>query len=496
MPTASLGDTFDGVKFGGFRDLSRGSWRGAERAAAALPLLLVLACAARAGVDPFAARLDTALSAKTLRGAQISALVVDRADGRVRFERDADRALVPASNQKILTSLAALETFGPAHRFTTWIGADAAPDAEGGVATLFVRGGGDPALTSEDWWRLASDLRLAGLRRVRGDVVLDDSAFDRVGWHPDWGPVSSRAYHAPVSALAANYGAFAVEVRSGGEVGGPAPARIDPPLGWLLLDNRATTGPPGSPRRLKLERAPRDGGEGVRVRGSLPRGGEPRTLYASVSDATRYAGEVLVLQLRAVGIEVGGGVRRGAVPAGAAELLEFRGRPLAEVVRLFMKYSNNAIAESLVKSIGLAVAGRPGSWERGIGAMRGSLERLGLDVSAVRLSDGSGLSRRNRVPARVLVDALRAADASFDFGPELLASLPIAGADGTLRERTSDARGAVRAKTGRLDGVATLSGFARPAGGGAMVFSLLVNGPRDDATVVDAIDAFAAALVD
>jgi D-alanyl-D-alanine carboxypeptidase/D-alanyl-D-alanine-endopeptidase (penicillin-binding protein 4) len=200
--------------------------------------LLVAATAARAE-PPLADRLDEALSARALRGAQLGALVVTREGGRVLYERAADRGLVPASNQKILTAIAALSAFGPTHHFPIEVFSEAAPDSEGAVGNLFLRAGGDPSLTSEDFWRLAADLRKAGVRHVKGGVVVDDSAFDGERWHPAWGPVSARAYHAPIGAFTVNYGAFAVAVQAGAEPGDPVRVSIDPPVPYLRLVNRA-----------------------------------------------------------------------------------------------------------------------------------------------------------------------------------------------------------------------------------------------------------------
>ena len=157
-------------------------------------------------------------------------LVVRGSDGAVVYSRGADRLLIPASNQKILTALAALSRFGPTHTFKTRIWSNAPPDADGVVDTLLVEGGGDPATNSEDWWRLAADLRRKGLRGVRGDLRVDDTLFDGPGWHPSWGKVSSRAYHAPVGALTANYRSFVVAIGPAKEPGAPARVTVDPPV--------------------------------------------------------------------------------------------------------------------------------------------------------------------------------------------------------------------------------------------------------------------------
>jgi D-alanyl-D-alanine carboxypeptidase/D-alanyl-D-alanine-endopeptidase (penicillin-binding protein 4) len=175
-------------------------------------------------------------------------------------------------------------------------------------------------------------------------------------------------------------------------------------------------------------------------------------------------------------------------------LLRHEGRTLSEIVRLCMKYSNNQIAEALVKQLGVR-AGGVGSWEAGSAEMRRVLAELGVDPAGFALVDGSGLSYQNRATPRALVQALRAGQASFDFGPEWVASMPLANLDGTLADRASGATGAVRAKTGTLTRVTALSGYARLASGERARFSILVNGYRSgDRDAMNAVDGFVTAL--
>jgi len=448
------------------------------------------------GQDDRRARLDRSLAVPALRGARVSALVVDCETGDELFARSPDRALVPASNLKILTAVAALAAFGPGHRFATEVLASGEQDDAGTVEGLLIRGGGDPTLTSEQWWRLAADLRSRGLRRVRGDLTLDDTLFDAERWHPSWGEVTPRAYHAPVGALSANYGAFHLAVQAGPNPGGSVRISVDPPIPYLRVVNRARTGARGSPESIAVERQLAGDFERIVVTGSIPVGSETLELWRSVARPARYAGALLRMQLEANGIAVEGGVRIAKVPDSAVPLYRFEGKSLAEVTRLFLKNSNNYIAESLVKSAGVAAGARQGSWETGIPAQLARLETLGLDASALRLVDGSGLSNENRVPARLLVSALRLVDASFEFGPELTAALPVAAVDGTLERRAKAASGKVRAKTGLLTGATGLSGFAKSAGGRKLIFSVLVNGYRgSDTEAMRALDGFVAALV-
>jgi D-alanyl-D-alanine carboxypeptidase/D-alanyl-D-alanine-endopeptidase (penicillin-binding protein 4) len=430
-------------------------------------------------------RLDKTLAARALRGARVAALVVAHEDGRTLYAHSPERALIPASNQKILTAMGALSGFGPTHRFTTDIYADAAPDAEGAVDWLAIRGS-DPVLTSEDVWRLAADLRRKGLRSVRRGLRVDDSAFDRERWHPSWGKVSARAYHAPVGALSVNYGAYAVDVVAGIQAGDPVRVNLDPPTDFLRLSNRARTGRRRERLSLVVDRAASNGIENVVVSGVVPAGRKAKTYYRSVKSPERYAASVIREQLEANGIQVGGETKLGAIPESAVLLLEFDGKSVGEIVRLLMKYSNNAIAESLVKALGAQTTGGVGSWESGVPALRTELQRVGVPSVGLEIVDGSGLSYANRVAPRTLVEALRIAASSFRFGPELMSSLPIAAADGTLEKRTEGAAHRVRAKTGLLNRVTALSGFAQ----------LLVNGFRSaDEDAMAAVDRFVAELV-
>ncbi len=438
--------------------------------------------------------LARALDVRAFAGANVSALVVERASGREVFARNPSQPRTPASTQKLLTSIVALDVFGPGHRFETVLLADAPADESGAVDALYVRGGGDASLTAEQWWRLAADLRAAGITKIRGDLWLDDQFFDAARWHPDWQPLTARAYHAPVGALSANYGAFRVIVAPGAKAGQPAQVRVDPPLSYFRLSGEAITRARAGPS-LRVERRAGDGFERVVVSGSVRLGREPEEVWRSVADPLGYAGAVLQRQLAANGIALAGVARAGRAPEGGHEVLRFQGHPLHRNVSLLLKYSNNMMAESLLKALA-AQRGVVGNWPDGVAALAGGLRALGVPLDGARIKDGSGLSRANRVSARTLVEALRIADRRFAFGPDLLAALPIAAVDGTLRERSVAARARVRAKTGSLKGITALAGYAQHHDGRAFVFALLVDGHQSsDRAAMDAVDHFVAALV-
>lgn len=478
-----------------------------------LSCLLLGAVAVRdAGAEPLADRIDGLVSKGTFAQARVGVLVERARDGATLYARGADQLFIPASNQKLLTVLASLVRFGPTHRFTTRAWAPEAIDGDGGVRELVIEGGGDPALGSEEWWRLAADLRREGLRHVAGDLRVDDSLFAGPSWHPSWGALSARAYHAPVGALSANYGAFTVSVWPRDTTGSAPRVSVDPPVAYFRLRNlaRTVTRRRGS---LIVDRLPGAVSEGraeeiVRVEGTVRRGDAGDHFPRSVIDPGLYAGSLLLHQLQANAIDVDGGVRRA--PRGADEalvlVLAWPGRSLAEIARLCLKHSSNAIAETLVKDLGawegVAASGaraRPGDWPEGIAAVRRTLGELGIDLAGARLVDGSGLSLQNRLSPRMLVNALRIGAGSFAAGPEFVAALPIAHRDGTLERRLDGADGRIRAKTGLLSdaGVTALSGYAERDDGERLIFSILVNGPGGGTEAgMEAVDRIAQALLE
>ncbi len=477
-------------------------------------VLFLFSWAGASALEPasLAAQLDRLVARRPFAKASIGIYVERASDGSPVYARGADRELIPASNQKILTTLAALHRFGPTHRFKTRIWAPKAPDSEGLVEELIVEGGGDPVMNSEDWWRLAADLRRRGLRGIRGDLRVDDSHFDRPGWHPSWGRVSARAYHAPVGALTANYGSFFVTVGPRKTVGSAAAVSLDPPVDYLRVRNRVKTAPPDAQPQLRVDRVQGTTGQGapeeiVQIEGIARQGDETDGLPRSVLDPGLYAGSLLALQLRANGIFLDGEVRRrprGGEPS--ALILERPGRSLAEIVQLCMKYSNNSIAESLVKNLGAyegadlnGPPARQGNWVEGIRALRKELGKLGVDLSNATIVDGSGLSLQNRVTPRTFVGALRLGLDSFQLGPEFVASMPIAERDGTLEKRLQGGAGRIRAKTGLIGdaAVTSLSGYVERADGETLIFSILVNGYSGSSGVaIDAVDRLARTLLE
>jgi len=465
------------------------------RAAAVLGFLglVLLAPLARAATPD--AEVARFLRHPALRGAKVGVAVLDLDTGERLVDVNADRALVPASNQKLMITAAALAHWGPAYRFETPIMIDGQIGPDGVVAgPLWVVGKGDPSFVSETLWKLAEEIRLKGVRAIRGGLRVDASYFDGQHVHPDWQPVSARAYHAPTGAFAANYSSFRIQVSPGASATQPAIVDVAPMVPYFRVRSEALTIARAGRLSLDIGRLADGTGERVVLRGAVAQNAEPRTYWRAVALPELYAAEILRIQLEAQGVRVEGPIRIERVPATARELLRFKGEPLGVIVRHLNKFSNNFIAEQLTKRLGAETGDGTGSWAAGTRAIRSYMDGIGALDGRTVIADGSGLSPRNRVSAGTLATLIRHASREFGWGPEFLASLPLGGQDGTLEERLEDAGIELRGKTGHLRHVSSLAGML-PGPTGRRVFAIVVNGAQGSSSAVDdAMDAFVAGL--
>ncbi|RRO18385.1 D-alanyl-D-alanine carboxypeptidase/D-alanyl-D-alanine-endopeptidase [Saccharopolyspora rhizosphaerae] len=461
----------------------RRRWAFVVGLAVALPLAVVPSTgAAPSGVDALKVDLDDILADPRLDGAQAGVVVRDPATDEVLYSRQATDRATPASNAKLFTAAAALEALGPDHRFRTQVLSDGAQQGATLQGDLYLRGTGDPTLLATDYDRLAAQIAEQGVREVRGRLLADDTWFDDVplgtGWAWDDEPYS---YSAPVSALSAapdtDFDAGSAIVRVTPTSPGQAPSvALDPGTGALTVDNRAITTADGEADITTT----RDHHSGrVVVTGTIPAGADPVEEWIAVPDATAYATDVFARALAARGISVTG-TGEGAAPQGARELAGRESMPLRELLVPFLKLSNNGHAEVLVKAMGRERAGE-GSWAAGTRVLTEELRGLGLNADALRMVDGSGLSRMDGLTPDQLAVLLDNA-AQRPWAQVFRDALPIAGepdrmVGGTLRNRMVGTAAAhnVHAKTGSLTGVTSLSGYVTTADGRELVFSVVFN---------------------
>jgi D-alanyl-D-alanine carboxypeptidase/D-alanyl-D-alanine-endopeptidase (penicillin-binding protein 4) len=423
-------------------------------------------------------QIDAALAQPFLATAQVGVAVVDLASGETLYSRGADLPLNPASNQKLLTTIAALGLLGPAHRYATRLyhDRDALRDStiEGDV---YLRGSGDPDLVTEDLYGLASDLRARGIRRITGGIVVDSSRFDRDELPPGFDQKDELApYRAPSGATSVNFNTFTLRVRPASREGEPPWAAVEPPVPSITLVNEAMT-QPGHLDRLNVAIEVEKKIMKITLRGSLGVEAGSQSYRYPVTEPSRYAGEVLAHVLRQRGIRLGRAkIKTGPVPPDAQLVGVHNSEPLSVLIRAINKHSNNFMAEQILKT--LAPPGGPATFGDALARMRSHLATLGVPEEGLRIGNGSGLYDTNRVTAAQLTALLGAAHTDFRISSDFVASLAIMGVDGTTRSRLRDnsRRGLVRAKTGTLDGVYCLSGFAGAQGRAPLAFAILFNG--------------------
>ncbi len=406
--------------------------------------------------------------------------------GERLYELNAGRLMMPASNMKILTLSAAADALGWDHRFSTTL--ETRGSVTDGVlrGDLIVRSNGDPSINSRDrradavlneWTRA---LQAAGISSIDGRIVGDDQAFDDEGIGAGWAwDYLQYGYAAPVGALEFNENIATLTIAPGAVAGETASVNLSAGAGLELL-NRATTGAPGSGNTIDYRRSidrPL-----LEVTGSIAAGAPADNRSVAVVNPTVFYAQSLKDGLVERGIAVTGAAVdvddvATEMPQGDVRVLATAASPpLREIATVLMKVSQNLYAETLLKALGASRNGL-GTAEGGRIVVRDTLFAWGIPRDAHVVYDGSGLSRYNYVTASALTAMLEHMYTDPRHRDAFLATLPIAGRDGTLdsRLRRTRAEGNAVAKTGSIANVRSLSGFVKTRDGEMLVFSILAN---------------------
>ena len=418
----------------------------------------------------------------TLGKAKVAAYVVEVESGTQLFASNEGAGMNLASNAKLLTSVAALGTLGGGFRWRTAVYAEEIDDATGTIkGDLYVRGRGDPTLSPADLRQLAADIAARGIVKIEGQIVLDTGYFDGDTEPPHFGdqPKERAGYRAPVASFGVARSAVTVNVIA--QPGGAAKVWLDPDAGdYVKLTKTEVTSDPEKKTRLKVDEKPKKDRLEIEVTGAIRAADGSYDKRFRVDDPARFAGEVFRKALVAEGIKIGKrGFGGGTVPPTAKLVAAHDSAPLSYVIREMNKQSDNYLAESVLKTLGAETRATPGpaAWSDGLAAVRAYMSKIGLPAGSYKQDNGSGLYGATEVSAKQLVTLLRAAHEDFRIGPDLVASLPVGGLDGTLAKRWHGhpAAGRVRAKTGTLDKVTTLAGYVAVDGDHELAFAILVN---------------------
>ncbi|WP_052462139.1 D-alanyl-D-alanine carboxypeptidase/D-alanyl-D-alanine endopeptidase [Nigerium massiliense] len=455
-----------------------------------LAVVPIAALAVLTAVPTQAHAADAALSAKlasVLRDPRVTAsrngtLVVDAASGSDLHIRNSALSLMPASNMKLVTSAASLRTLGASYTFKTEAIARAGKRADGSVpSSVYLKGYGDPTVLDTDLRALAQNLRGRGVTRFTGNLVADASFFDSVRYNPGWSSDDASEYYAPqISGLTmapnADFDAGTIIVNTYRN-GSGTKLTVSPSTatGYVRLVNKVKQ---GSATSIKASRAA--GTNTITVTGTIARTATTGAKkWVTVNRPDLLAAHVFRAELARAGISVAGGTVSGTTPSTSRVIVATDYSPaLSTVTRSFLKLSNNAIGEHLIKTMG-ARSGGAGTTAKGAAYLRSTLTAAKAPLSGVVIQDGSGLSRANRMTPRALTRVLRYAQTQ-PWSSTYRSALPLAGnpdrmTGGTLRTRMvgTAAANKVSAKTGSLTGVTALSGYAQGADGRQYIFSML-----------------------
>jgi len=439
--------------------------------------------------------VDALLGAGPASKGEWGLLVTDAESGEILYEQNADKYFVPASNMKLFSTALALAKLGPDFRFHTTLETRGTISNEGVLSgDVALVGRGDPNLSNRRFpyqlkeefdgppekvlAELADTLVAKGVKEISGDAIGDDSYFPRErypnGWEIDdmvW------EYGAAISSIVVDDNTVTLTLTPGEQAGSPVQALVSPATPDFTVENNVVTSAGEVKSDLTLKREP--GAKLVVVKGTLPAKGTPRKLVLAIEEPAQHAAATLQRLLEARGVKIGGAAKarheRVDTPGEATVLAEHISVPLGDSVKLVNKISQNLHTEMLLR----AVARQNGTWNMPDDLMKTPAEfyaAAGIAPGDVIQTDASGLSRHDLVTPRAIVTLLSFAQKQTWFVP-YYESLPVAGVDGTLEDRMKNtpAAGRIHAKTGSVEHVRTISGFAETLSGRRLIFSFLSN---------------------
>lgn len=456
-------------------------------------MLIALAFMSLVYAEEVPARLAKVVRSSSLSAAQLGLAVYDlgRTPQSLIYTLNDQQDFTPASVTKITTAAAVLNRLGPSFKFQTTLWSSGAVSEHTLNGDLILKGGGDAGFVSETMWYLVNEFRRSGITKIKGDLVVDDTDFDKIRNDPSRDPERvDRAYDAPVGAMSFNWNSINIFIRPT-SVGAAPQVTLDPIDNGFKVDNKAkTVNKTGN--NLEVSRV----GQRIVVRGTIGLLQPEVAVYKNIDEPGEWAGAALKSFLEQRGIQVTGEVKLGKKPETAKLLAKAESKPVAQHVADMMKFSNNFVAEMLTKNLAAQNGTTPANLEEGMKLIRGNLDDMGIESKRFSLVNPSGLSRRNKIKPADLALVLVQAQKNFPWFAEFLSSFPLSGQDGTLKRRMKDSEGWVRAKTGNLNGVVALAGYAGRKDGRVYAFSFIFNGKADQAELARGLfDQLATELV-
>jgi serine-type D-Ala-D-Ala carboxypeptidase/endopeptidase (penicillin-binding protein 4) len=421
--------------------------------------------------------VQSALNYRSVPDDTLSIYVEEVATGDVVLSWNADTPRNPASVEKMVTTLVALDTFGPAYRWKTEV--SFLGPVEDGVlkGDIAIKGFGDPYLVTERFWQLLRQIRRAGVSEITGDLLLDDSYFDIGDYDPsafDHEPL--RAYNVAPNALLTNFKVVRYFFEPDPETS-RVNVRLEPSLDNLNIVNQlrvANGACRGYQRGITI--TPNEDVSQITFSGRFPSGCEIYAMDRTALGHNEFTYGLFKSLWQESGGKFSGEWKKTVVDESIEPALVFESLPLAEIIAKVNKHSNNVMARQLLYTLGAEKLGPTGTETKGRQVVNQWLDERGIDVEELTIANGAGLSRSSRITAKDLGRLLRYAYES-PFMPEYLASLSLAGLDGTLsrRFRNSALTGTAHMKTGSMDHVSAVAGYFQAQSGRRFIVVTLLN---------------------
>jgi D-alanyl-D-alanine carboxypeptidase/D-alanyl-D-alanine-endopeptidase (penicillin-binding protein 4) len=399
----------------------------------------------------------------------VSAQVQNLSSGKTLLSVNADHALNPASSVKLLTAYTALQRLGVNYQFKTSFYRQKKGD-------FCIKGGGDPSFVMEDLYLVVEALKRKGVEEFSGKITIDATFFDREFYPEDRNSQDSeRAYNSPIAGLNFNYNTLSVFVNPT-EKGHAARIGLDFPFDFIKVQGKVTT---ANGTDVTWDKKGKGDLEVVSLGGKIATGADEWRKPFRIRDPLRAFGEAFFKMMNRGGIATQGAMRINMGSCDGEPLHVHSSKPLSFIVSLMNKYSNNFIADALVKTLDAEVNQHQGTNEGGLKLIRTEMKKFGLDIASDgrKVVSGSGLTDDNALSASDFISILKQIQKTKTLLPELYASLPLAGTDGTLRKKYqgTEVQGLLRGKTGSLSGVQSLVGVYPSKDGDWIAVAIVVN---------------------
>jgi serine-type D-Ala-D-Ala carboxypeptidase/endopeptidase (penicillin-binding protein 4) len=420
-------------------------------------------------VDNLINRVDPAVN--------IGIVVTDLNTGKTLYQRNPNRPFIPASNMKLFSDAAALLALGPDYRFKSQLSTDATALDEGVLkGSLYLSLPGDPSFTQKNLDELLAPLATLGVKQIEGNIILVSSNSSINAYAPGRMATDNKySYGAPIAPLMLDENRLSITVNPNYKAGMPALIELNHPHTGLIIDNQIKTA--SSPSGCGVDFSINNENHLV-ARGCIGVGQWAIQQRIPIINPLTYAQGLIRAHLAALNIKLDGQVELGHAPISSLLVASHQSKPITQLMADTLKPSDNVYADSLFLHAAAKLNGAPLNWTQAQTVVKKFLqEQTGIGLQSAALVDGSGLSRHDLLTAQQTVDLLRYLHNRFPLAYEYIAALPIAGQDGTLQKRfrKPTQQGLLRAKTGTMSGVTSLSGYLYTANGHTLAFAIFIN---------------------